>query len=238
MSVGHISWLFAGGVLVASTPLFLTVAASRRARRRAEIRERIFRAALRLFAARGFNGTTVHDITEAADVGKGTFFNYFPTKDHLLAAFSSMQLGKVEAVLRQAAVRREPAARVLRRMARALAEEPGRSPALVRVMLAGLLTAPAARALMLANLRRGQKLLARWLVQCRRRGEIRHGIAPRRLARNLQQSFLGALILWALEPSGRLADRLEDSAAMLWADIGTDPHRQSHRVARRRTRGE
>ena len=37
------------------------VAPGRRARRRAEIRERIFRAALRLFAERGFAATTVHD---------------------------------------------------------------------------------------------------------------------------------------------------------------------------------
>ncbi|HLJ42079.1 MAG TPA: TetR family transcriptional regulator, partial [Candidatus Acidoferrales bacterium] len=52
----------------------------RRERRRTETRERIFRAALDLFAERGFMETTVEDITEAADVGKGTFFNYFPTK--------------------------------------------------------------------------------------------------------------------------------------------------------------
>lgn len=223
---------------MASTPFLLAAAPGRRARRRAEIRERIFRAALRLFAERGFLDTTVHDITEAADVGKGTFFNYFPTKDHLLAAFSSMQLGKVEAVLREAAVRRQPASRVLRRMARALAEEPGRSPALVRAMLAGLLTAPAARALVRANLQRGQKLLAGWLAECRRRGEIRRGYPPRVLARSLQQCFFGALMLWALEPAGRLADRLEGGAALLWAGIGARPHKPSQRATRKRTRGE
>jgi len=48
----------------------------RRQRRSADIRERLFRAALDLFAQRGFAETTVEDITEAADVGKGTFFNY------------------------------------------------------------------------------------------------------------------------------------------------------------------
>ena len=52
----------------------------RRERRRVETRERIYRAALRIFAQRGYLETTVEDITDAADVGKGTFFNYFPTK--------------------------------------------------------------------------------------------------------------------------------------------------------------
>src|SRR5438045_84507 len=66
----------------------------RRQRRSAEIRERLFRAALQLFAQKGFLETTVEDITEAADVGKGTFFNYFPSKDHILLAFGEMQLGK------------------------------------------------------------------------------------------------------------------------------------------------
>src|SRR6058998_476823 len=70
--------------------------ASRRERRSAELRERLFRSALQLFAQKGFAETTVEDITEAADVGKGTFFNYFPSKDHILLAFSDMQLAKLE----------------------------------------------------------------------------------------------------------------------------------------------
>ena len=46
-----------------------------------------FSRALGLFAERGFMETTVEDVTEAADVGKGTFFNYFPTKEHVLATY-------------------------------------------------------------------------------------------------------------------------------------------------------
>jgi len=47
-------------------------------RRRARTRERIFTEAMRLFAERGFDTVTVADITEAADIGKGTFFTPFP----------------------------------------------------------------------------------------------------------------------------------------------------------------
>src|SRR6202140_2368160 len=74
----------------------------RRQRRSADIRERLFRAALDLFAQKGFAETTVEDITEAADVGKGTFFNYFPSKDHILLAFGEMQLRKLEATIEMA----------------------------------------------------------------------------------------------------------------------------------------
>ncbi len=76
-------------------------AMGRRQRRAAETRLRLFRCALQLIAERGFPNVTVEDITEAADVGKGTFFNYFESKDHVLGVMAEIQLGKV----REAAVR-------------------------------------------------------------------------------------------------------------------------------------
>src|SRR5487761_1887304 len=74
----------------------------RRERRRAEIHDKLFRAALKLFAERGFSATTIEDITEAADVGKGTFFNYFPSKEHLLTAFSEIRMAIIRAALADA----------------------------------------------------------------------------------------------------------------------------------------
>lgn len=74
----------------------------RRSRRSAELRERLFHAALALFAKKGFAETTVEDITNAADVGKGTFFNYFPSKDHILLAFGEMQYAKLKSAVDEA----------------------------------------------------------------------------------------------------------------------------------------
>src|SRR5256885_11018034 len=79
-----------------------TSANSRRLRRSAELRERLFRAALSLFAKKGYAETTVEDITQEADLGKGTFFNYFPSKEHVLMAFGEMQLAKLEIFVRDA----------------------------------------------------------------------------------------------------------------------------------------
>ena len=43
-------------------------------------------AGLRVFCDRGIRDATVSEITEAADVAKGTFYLYFDSKEHLLAA--------------------------------------------------------------------------------------------------------------------------------------------------------
>lgn len=70
---------------------------SRRERKKEETRHRIFHAAVALFRERGFEHTTVDDITEKADVAKGTFFNYFPRKEAVLAYLSEERLLAIEA---------------------------------------------------------------------------------------------------------------------------------------------
>src|SRR5229473_5471572 len=100
------------------------VAPDRRQRRSADIRERLFQAALRLFAEKGFAETTVEDITNAADVGKGTFFNYFPSKDHILLAFGEMQLGKLEAAIETAREHNQPIPDFLAELTVRMTEEP------------------------------------------------------------------------------------------------------------------
>lgn len=47
--------------------------------------DRLYAAALRRIEADGFESTSVASVTREAGVAKGTFFNHFPTKEHLLA---------------------------------------------------------------------------------------------------------------------------------------------------------
>lgn len=53
---------------------------SRSARRASKTRQRLLDAALYVFNAKGIEGCIVEDITESADVGKGTFYRYFLDK--------------------------------------------------------------------------------------------------------------------------------------------------------------
>ncbi|MBF7082860.1 TetR/AcrR family transcriptional regulator [Desulfallas sp. Bu1-1] len=53
-------------------------------RRKEQIRERIIKAALQAFDEYGYAKTTVDDITTRADIGHGTFYQYFKSKQDLL----------------------------------------------------------------------------------------------------------------------------------------------------------
>jgi AcrR family transcriptional regulator len=58
----------------------------RRERRRKEVYERLLNAARDVIVTRGLENATVKDITDAADVGKGTFFLHFRSKEHVVPA--------------------------------------------------------------------------------------------------------------------------------------------------------
>jgi AcrR family transcriptional regulator len=55
----------------------------------AATRERILEVSEELFAAQGFEATTTRDIARSAQIGVGTLFNYFPTKEAILANLTS-----------------------------------------------------------------------------------------------------------------------------------------------------
>jgi AcrR family transcriptional regulator len=59
---------------------------TRNERRRTETRARLLAAARKLFAAQGFEATTIRDIAGDADTALGSFYNYFRTKEEVLAA--------------------------------------------------------------------------------------------------------------------------------------------------------
>jgi mycofactocin system transcriptional regulator len=52
-------------------------------RRRATSRAELEQTAFALFAARGFDATTVDEIAAAAGIGRRTFFRYFPSKNDI-----------------------------------------------------------------------------------------------------------------------------------------------------------
>src|ERR1700758_58212 len=71
---------------VARPAELLTEREPRGARRRRETRSRLLVAALKLMAEKGMEGVAINEITEAADVGFGSFYNHFESKEAIYAA--------------------------------------------------------------------------------------------------------------------------------------------------------
>jgi AcrR family transcriptional regulator len=192
----------------------------RRQRRSAEIRERLFRAALALFDEKGFAETTVEDITNAADVGKGTFFNYFPSKEHIFLAFAEMQVGKLSAYVQEVRDSRQPMKTILRNLSAKMIAEPGRSPAVVRMILQANLASEPVRLSMLNFHQRANAALGQLLRMGQQRGEIRDDLPANELALVVRQSMFGNVLLWSLAPETPLQQRLDQVLEVLWNGLG------------------
>ena len=188
----------------------------RRERQRARTRQKLYEAAMQLFAERGFFATTTEDITEAADVGQGTFFNYFPSKPHVLLALAEKQIQKIEAARQEAEAGQGAVRDLLSRLIHDLAKEPGRSRALTRSLFSALLANDPVRELFCAGVGRGRKELAEIMSIGQQRGEMDKRRKPLEHALAFQRTVLGTLFLWAVHEEGGLKSWLDGAFADFW----------------------
>lgn len=189
----------------------------RRERRRIETREKLFRVAMQLFAERGFFETTTEDITNAADVGQGTFFNYFPTKQHVLTVLSEKQTEKVAHARQEADAGKVPIHNVLHELMHTIAQEPGKSQALTRSLMTALLSSDEVRKFVRDTMARGRENLGEIMKLGQKRGEIRRDRKPADLAMTFQRNVIGTLLLWAMQNEGDLDAWIEKTFQDFWA---------------------
>lgn len=79
-----------------------------RERKRQETLERITAAGLRLFAAQGYEATTLDAIAAEAGISRRTFFHYFKSKDDILISMQSGLGKQLAAELAQRQPEQEP----------------------------------------------------------------------------------------------------------------------------------
>jgi AcrR family transcriptional regulator len=192
---------------------------NRRERRSIELRERLFRAALDLFAKQGFAETTVEDITNAADVGKGTFFNYFPSKDHILLAFAEMQLETLRLAVEEAQHAPEPLLKFVRSLTVRMTAEPARNPDLIRGLLLAFLGNSEVRQAM-RDLHVDILDLHTQMVQIGQgRGEIRDDLPAAEIALVFRQTIFGTLLIWSLYGDASLQSRMDSAFEIIWSGL-------------------
>jgi AcrR family transcriptional regulator len=200
---------------------------NRRERRRLETRDKLYRAALELFGERGFLETTVEDITEAADVGKGTFFNYFPTKEHVLATYGGERIAAVEGALEKARSTDGSVLDVLGELAADAAGQSHENPAVLRAIYAAHASCASVRKELQKRMRTSRKILAEIISLAQKRGEVRHDVAPIELARLVQTVMVGFTMAWALNPETQLQTSAGQTWELIRPSLEADPNRRS-----------
>jgi AcrR family transcriptional regulator len=146
--------------------------ASRRSRQRAERRERLLDAARELFSTRGYARATVTDVSERADLGHGTFYLYFQSKEQLLHALVDQAINELAARLPHALDDRTPAIAMLRQGVLVTLEWFTTH----RGVLLALREALLENSRLLQQWDPARRALERWVIDCINRGE-RQGIA-------------------------------------------------------------
>lgn len=170
----------------------------RRERSKQRVRDTIYSAALSLFAEQGYDRTTIDQITERADVARGTFFNYFQRKEDLVTAWAEGRAKRLEARMEESLHSGQDDVTVhLTRCVTALAEfneaELSYTPAMVEAWV------KAGRPLT-EEPYTGQ-IFARIIEEGRRRGQVSTDIDPLRVGNLLRDAYLGTLYRWSRNPS-------------------------------------
>ncbi len=190
-----------------------TPVSSRREQGKVERRERLYEAALALFREQGYEATTVSQITRRAGLAKGTFFNYFPTKDAVLRYMGEREVGRLGAASLSGGGA-SPLAR-LRRLLAALAHSLEGDRPLVRLIFRNGISVPE----LLAGNAGGfsvQPTAALLLRQAQRSGELNPDLDPDTLAAALDALYLQQLVRWCESAETYpLAERLTGMADLL-----------------------
>lgn len=205
----------------------------RRERHRLQTRDRLYRAALDLFAQRGFLETTVEDITEAADVGKGTFFNYFRTKEHILGEFGGERVAAVERTLEKARAGSEPVMDAMRELAGDAAGQSDHSPALLRAIFAAHASCSSVREELVKRSRISRRILQDIFSLAQKRGEIRRDIPAADLARLTQIVFMGVSMSWSIKPDSSLRKTCEEVWDLICPNLAAVGARTNRKLRRR-----
>ena len=202
-----------GPQLTASDPT-ASVAHGTRGRRPATSREQVARAALELFARRGYDGTTVEDIAAAVGVSRRTFFRYYESKREVVWGEFDAELARLEARLDEPAPE-EPMMDVLRRAVVATNRFGAGELDELRIRIGLIATVPTLTAHSAVRYAEWCEVVARFAA--RRLGATPGDLEPQTVARAALGAATAAFAYWAQSGSDDLADDLDRAFRMLAA---------------------
>ena len=189
---------------------------SRRERKKEEPHQKLLEAARALFHTKGYDATTVEEITERADVAKGTFFNYFPSKEALLGELGVWQIEQLREQLDVA--RGAPASPVARTklLMRLLQEQSNHHAKLARQTFARRLCNPSPPPHQAK--RRLFGLLTELVSEAQSCGEIRSDVDPELVSDLLRLFYFHQMVAHPCDDGGLSPRDQLDTAIDVWME--------------------
>lgn len=173
---------------------------SRRERRREETRQRLIEAALTLMQHKPFEQVTVEEITELADVAKGTFFTYFPSKEHLLHAYMRDLADQVYEFLEALDAENAPSQwEVLRQVMLFIARRDARSLQISRSLMVASCNNSALREQMMDIVREATEYAVEGFRKGQANSEFRDDVQPETLAHQAIRLYRLCQMEWMME---------------------------------------
>lgn len=172
----------------------LSSSPGRRERKKIETRQRILAGAVALFAARGYDATTIEDIAESADVSRATVFNFFPRKSDLVLAWFVDRRTELASHLAERDDGTRTSSQLVRAfglIARMFEHDPRTGRGMVRAWLqaGGPLLSPSSET---------SSMFAEAVRAGQQRGDVDPGVDADRAGLVLFDAYLGSLYRWAL----------------------------------------
>lgn len=185
---------------------------SRRERKKQQNRQRLLEAATHLFQTQGFDATTIDDIAEAADVSRGTFFNYFPTKESLLNDIADMAFRDLEHRVNVEMADNPSAVAKIRTLMRELAMDTTTSLRLTHHILLNAVRHPSPATAPNIQLRH---ILEKLVREAQTSGEIRPVLDPAHVTSAIVGVYLEAFLRWISADADTVAPSTADVEAVV-----------------------
>jgi AcrR family transcriptional regulator len=177
--------------------------------KKARLRQRIRETTLELVRELGFEGVTVDEIARRCEISQPTFYNYFPSKEAILAEHATRGWGPLLAEMADGG---EPVCERLRGYFQEIARDVQRDARLWSAIATSNAYNPIKNPELLRSEGAGTRVLEAVLQEGQRRGELTGEVPARLMASVIEGIMMRAVIEWAAgfpERSG-LGQRMDE----------------------------
>ena len=173
---------------------------SRRERKKAAARADIIASGIALFSEHGIDAVTVEQVAAAANVGKGTIYNHFNTKEDIVVAFMVELERKVQAKLKNFSLGKAPLEGILSDFIRAQFALKKRHYRFVRMFFGQMFfNTEHFMPYMVEVQRTIDPLLETLFGALQKRGAVRADVSVPDMIQAFKTIHLGLTALWAVE---------------------------------------